>query len=92
MLTSDLAQYPPKWRAPVGCDHCQRTGYRGRIGIHELVPVTPDIQHQIVQGASVTQLRELARQQGVRNLREDGFVKAYQGITSVEEVLRVTAS
>jgi len=92
LLSGDLAQSRPNWHAPGGCEKCQRTGYRGRIGIHELIPVSPEIQHQIVQGASVTQMRDLVRQQGVRNLREDGFVKAYQGITSVEEVLRVTAS
>ena len=92
LLDGDVAQSQPNWHAPGGCEKCQRTGYRGRIGIHELIQVSPEIQHQIVQGASITQLRELVRQQGVRNLREDGFLKAYQGITSVEEVLRVTAS
>lgn len=82
----------PLWRESTGCEHCQGSGFSGRIGIHELVPVTPEIQHSIVNGATTTELRELASQQRVINLREDGFLKAAQGVTTIAEVLRVTAN
>lgn len=82
----------PRWREPVGCEQCQGTGFRGRVGIHELVPVGPEMQQGIVSGAATVDLREIARRQGVLTLREDGFLKAAQGVTTVEEVLRVTAS
>ena len=82
----------PNWREPVGCEACQGQGYRGRVGIHELIPVTPEIQRAIVHGCNVTELQNIARQQKTRTLREDGYLKAHAGITSIEEVLRVTTS
>ncbi len=82
----------PRWRSPVGCEACQGTGFKGRVGIHELIAVGPDIQHLIVTGGSTVELWKQAKRQGSLSLREDGFLKARQGITSVEEVLRVTAS
>jgi general secretion pathway protein E len=81
----------PRWMEPVGCAHCQHTGYRGRIGIYELVPVDDAMRQAVVAGASHMRLREMARERGHRMLREDGLVKAWQGVTSVDEVLRVTA-
>jgi len=86
-----LGDVPPEWREPVGCPHCQHSGYRGRIGIYELVPVDEDMQQAVVNGATHAELRNMARKQGVRFLRQDGLIKAWQGVTSVEEVLRVTA-
>ena len=79
------------WQEAVGCPQCQHTGYRGRIGIYELVPVDEAMQQAVVAGASHQQLRAMARERGHRFLREDGLVKAWQGLTSVDEVLRVTA-
>lgn len=81
----------PRWMSPVGCDHCQHTGYRGRVGIYELIPVTEDMQQAVVSGATHQELKALARGDGCRFLREDGLLKAWQGVTSVDEVLRVTA-
>lgn len=81
----------PQWREPVGCPHCQGTGYRGRIGIYELIPVDEEIQQAVVTGATHLQLKDMARRRGHRFLREDGLLKAWQGITSIDEVLRVTA-
>lgn len=91
-LPEFLANEPSHWLEPVGCKSCQGSGFAGRVGIHELVPVTPELQHAITQEASTAELHRIAVEQGFRSLREDGFIKAYQGITSVEEVLRVTAS
>ncbi len=82
---------PPAWKEPVGCPKCLGSGYRGRIGIYEMVPVSPALQHLVVSGASVNALKAQAASEGVRFLRDDGFLKAREGITSVEEVLRVTS-
>lgn len=89
-LPKEIAAQPPQWKQAIGCAECQGTGYRGRIGIYELVYITPEMQTLVLKRASATKMRQLAIQQGFRNLRDDGFIKAYQGITSVEEVLRVT--
>ncbi|QDW66343.1 GspE/PulE family protein [Luteimonas granuli] len=86
-----LGDAPARWMEPVGCGQCQNTGYRGRIGIYELVPVDEAMQQAVVAGASHQQLRAMARERGFRFLREDGLLKAWQGLTSVDEVLRVTA-
>ncbi|PJK09223.1 type II secretion system protein [Lysobacteraceae bacterium NML120232] len=86
-----LAGQAPQWREPVGCTHCQNTGYRGRVGIYEMIPVSEAMQQAVVAGASHQELKAMARAEGCRFLREDGLLKAWQGITSVDEVLRVTA-
>jgi general secretion pathway protein E len=80
----------PQWREPVGCPKCQGLGYQGRIGIYEMVYITKDLQTLILNRASAAEMRLKATEQGFRTLREDGFIKAYQGMTSIEEVLRVT--
>ncbi len=87
-----LPGQPAQWREPVGCPKCLNTGYRGRVGIYEMITVTPQMQHLIITGASVNQMREQARSEGCRFLREDGLLKAWQGMTTIEEVLRVTSS
>jgi general secretion pathway protein E len=92
ILPSTSIEQTANWLEPVGCDACQGTGFAGRTGIHELIPVTPELQRLIVHGASVTEMTQQARESGARSLRQDGFLKAYQGITSVEEVLRVTSA
>ena len=79
-----------RWTEARGCDACDRTGYRGRIGIYELVPMTSELQDLIVTGAKVTELKALALRQGHRTLLEDGFLKASQGHTTPEEVSRLT--
>jgi len=80
----------PQWREAVGCELCMDTGYRGRLGIYEMVPVSVAMQQLIVGGASVNEMKALARSEGHRSLRDDGLLKAWQGLTTVEEVLRVT--
>ena len=74
----------------VGCTRCYGTGYSGRIGLYEVLPVTRDIRELILNHASAEAIRDRATALGVRSLREDGRLKALQGITSVGEVLRVT--
>jgi len=81
---------PQRWVTAEGCHHCRGSGYRGRMGIYELVDVSPEIQRLIMKNASEADIWEMARQQGARDLREDGLIKAARGATTVEEVVRVT--
>jgi len=78
------------WRRAHGCPRCQGTGYRGRLGIYELVDVTPQLQESILERDTADRMRELVSAQGGRTLREDGLLKARAGATTVEEVVRVT--
>jgi type II secretory ATPase GspE/PulE/Tfp pilus assembly ATPase PilB-like protein len=64
-------------------------GYSGRIGIFEVLPVTETIKELIIKRATSDQIAEQAQKEGMRTMIEDGFIKAAQGITSIEEVLRV---
>jgi len=64
-------------------------GYKGRIGIYEVLPITESIKELIIKNATDSQIQEQAKKEGMRTMIEDGFVKAAQGITSIEEVLRV---
>ena len=64
-------------------------GYKGRIGIYEVLPVTETIKELIVKTADSDQIQAQAQAEGMRTMVEDGFIKAAQGITSIEEVLRV---
>lgn len=83
----------PTWRVPVGCPACHGSGYRGRIGIYELVEVSTSIQDAVMRRATAGELAEIARHSsGYRSLREDGLIKAMKGMTSVDEVLRVTGA
>src|SRR5712664_1634329 len=74
-----------------GCRECRDTGYRGRTGLFELLRVNDDIKHAITRLAPLAALRDLARAAGMTTLRQDGWAKVQGGITTVEEVLRVTA-
>ncbi len=77
---------------PKGCEHCSYTGYRGRTGIYEFMLINEQIQHLIHDFEGESSLRKAAKQNGMKSLREDGVVKVLSGITSLEEVLRVTQS
>jgi type II secretion system protein E len=73
-----------------GCAECRGTGYRGRSGIYELFLITEDARSLIVRRSSSREIRRLAVEQGMTTLRQDGWNKACEGLTTVEEVLRVT--
>jgi general secretion pathway protein E len=90
LLPNEWINSPPHWLQAVGCSQCQKTGYQGRMGIYEFVHLTPEMETLILNRAQTTEMRQLANQQGFRTLREDGLIKAYLGMTSLEEVLRVT--
>ena len=74
---------------PVGCDKCNG-GYKGRVGIYEVVRITPQLQRIIMEGGNSLVLAEAAEQAGFNNLRKSGLRKAAMGLTSLEEVNRVT--
>lgn len=80
----------PVLRRPVGCDRCAQTGYRGRSAIHELLVTDPTIERMTSDGAHADQIREYALQTGMTSMRDDGWAKALAGITTIEEVLRVS--
>lgn len=73
-----------------GCESCSYTGYWGRTGIFEFFKITDDIQRLILEKKGSHLLKEAARKNGMRTLREDGWLKVRQGVTTVSEVLRVT--
>jgi type IV pilus assembly protein PilB len=77
---------------PNGCVRCGQSGYRGRIGLYELMVVSDALRRLILEKASADDLRECARSEGMRTLREDGLEKIRGGVTSVAEVLRVVGS
>ncbi len=73
-----------------GCNQCALTGYSGRMGIFEIFQVTDEIQRMIFEKYSASDLRQRARERGMRTLREDGLRKVLAGLTTLDEVLRVT--
>lgn len=81
---------PEKLWKPAGCRKCNDTGYKGRIGIHELLMMTEEVGKLAVAGGSGEEIRKVALAQGMVSLRQDGLAKARMGITSIEEILRVT--
>lgn len=75
---------------PDGCDNCNRTGYRGRMGIYEVLANSADVQKLIVSNATSDVIQEQAVSEGMVTMQMDGFIKALRGQTTIEEILRVT--
>jgi type IV pilus assembly protein PilB len=75
---------------PKGCEKCNNEGYRGRLGIYEVLEMDQSIGKLITSNASSDDIEKKARENGMRTMGEDGFIKAVSGITSIEEVMRVT--
>jgi type IV pilus assembly protein PilB len=74
---------------PVGCSSCAKTGYRGRLALQEVMPVSEEIERMAVERASAVAIGQVAREQGMRTLRDDGMLKVLDGVTTLEEILRV---
>ncbi|MBB2921850.1 ATPase, T2SS/T4P/T4SS family [Cellulomonas cellasea] len=81
----------PELFRPVGCVSCSKTGYRGRIALHEVMRVTEDVERLAVAHSSAADIAATARREGMIALREDGWHKVALGRTSIEEILRVVA-
>jgi general secretion pathway protein E len=92
LRAANLGEAPrdAQWRHPVGCPDCQNTGFKGRLAVFETMGVTEPLRDAILARQSPHDLLRIARAAGARTMREDGLFKAARGITSVEEVMRVT--
>lgn len=77
-------------RRGVGCDACEQTGYRGRIGLYEVLRLSEPLREAFLRRVGIRQLRTVAAEEGMRTVREDGVDKIRAGVTTPEEVLRVT--
>jgi type IV pilus assembly protein PilB len=76
----------------VGCSRCGGSGYRGRVGVYEVMTVSERVRALILERASVDEMVDVAVEQGMRRLRDDGLEKVRQGLTSIAEVERMTNS
>jgi type IV pilus assembly protein PilB len=84
-ITPDILQKPIFYE-PVGCPECDNIGYRGRVGIYEILEITPNVKKMIIDGASATMINDVAITDGMVSLEQDGLIKALNGRTSLEEV------
>ena len=75
---------------PVGCNEC-REGYKGRVGIYEVMKVSPDISRIIMEDGNAIDIKDAALRNGFRDLRRSGILKVLQGVTSIQEMMRVTS-
>jgi type IV pilus assembly protein PilB len=73
-----------------GCEKCNNTGYKGRVGLYEVMEITEELRELILVGASGLELRRKAVEEGMITLRGSGLLKVKQGMTTVEEVVRET--
>lgn len=80
----------PQIYKAVGCAACSGTGYRGRVALHEVMTMSDEIESLVVTRSTASQIRQVALEQGMVSLRDDGWSKVAQGLTTIEEVLRVT--
>ncbi|CAH0151776.1 Type II secretion system protein E [Microbacterium sp. Bi121] len=88
-MPAELINHATVYRA-VGCSACSNTGYRGRVGLHEVMTLTDEIEQALVAHGTGSELRQIALKQGMVPLRDDGWAKVADGITTIEEILRVT--
>lgn len=84
-IPAEILQKPLFYEA-VGCPECDNVGYKGRVGIYEILEITPNIKKMIIDGASATIINDVAIQDGMTSLEQDGIIKALNGRTSLEEV------
>lgn len=80
---------PPRLYRPVGCRKCNDIGYRGRLGIHEVLSMSETLERMTVENASTDELKAQAVEEGMLTLKDDGFEKVRMGLTSIEEIMRV---
>jgi type IV pilus assembly protein PilB len=80
------------WQAfgPVGCNECRNTGYKGRVGIYEVMPISDEMRQLIMRNGTALDIADQSQKEGVKNLRQSGLLKVKQGVTSLEEIEAVT--
>jgi type IV pilus assembly protein PilB len=86
-VTQDLEAYEAR-----GCARCSHSGYRGRVGLYEAMVMTDELRELVIERAASDSIRALAIEQGMRPLEQDGLEKVRRGMTTIEEVARVTGS
>jgi type II secretory ATPase GspE/PulE/Tfp pilus assembly ATPase PilB-like protein len=74
----------------VGCESCKKTGYKGRLGLFEVLPMSSDVRKMIIEGRTSDDIEEQARKEGMSSLRNEGIKKILEGLTTLEEVARET--
>jgi len=74
----------------VGCNHCRDSGYSGRLGMYELLLMNDELRDLIASNPTITTFRNKCIESGMQNLRIDGFAKMAEGLTTLEEILRLT--
>jgi type IV pilus assembly protein PilB len=84
-----VTKMPAKMAIPIGCDRCDQTGYKGRVGIYELLVMDNTIRSLIRSGGTIEQIRDSSRANGMRLMHEDAAEKLSQGLTTMEEIMRV---
>ena len=75
---------------PVGCDNCKGTGYKGRVGVYQVLPITDEMRQVIMRNGNALDIAEQAQKEGVRDLRQSGLLKVKSGMTSLEEIEAIT--
>jgi general secretion pathway protein E len=83
--------FSANWKKSVGCKRCAEVGYKGRTGIYEIYEILPEIRELVVKQESISKIRKHYQDLGYRNLYQDGLIKAARGLTTIEEVVRVTS-
>jgi type IV pilus assembly protein PilB len=80
------------WTAfgPAGCNECRNTGYKGRLGVYEVMPISDEMRQLIMRNGTSLDIGEQSQKEGIRNLRQSGLLKVKQGVTSLEEIEAVT--
>ena len=73
-----------------GCDRCKGSGYKGRVGIYQVMPISDEMRRLIMRGGNAMEIADQARLEGISDLRQSGLLKVRLGVTSLEEVMAVT--
>jgi type IV pilus assembly protein PilB len=89
-LSDEVIRNGEIYEAGDGCPECSSSGYKGRIAVTEVMPISMNLRQMILRGVSTDELRKTANNEGMRTLREDGLIKLSRGLTTIDEVLRVT--
>ncbi len=84
-ISPEILKQPTFYEA-VGCAECDNIGYKGRVGIYEILEITPNVKKMIIDGAAATMINDVAITDGMVSLEQDGIIKALNGRTSLEEV------
>jgi type IV pilus assembly protein PilB len=79
------------WHKPVGCKTCNQSGYKGRLAIHEVLLMSDTLEERVIKGAKALELHREAVEEGMISLKDDGLLKAAQGLTTIQEIARVVA-